>query len=79
MAPSQSLIRCHSPISRALTNGYIPLDCVAVVQAKYDWSAITPLIGQLIGPRTFTATSVQPIEFTCPSLTITAANCPRQP
>lgn len=61
---------CDSPIA---------LDCQAVVQASYTWAAITPLIGQLIGPQTFTAISVEPIEFTCPSATTNAANCPRQP
>jgi Flp pilus assembly protein TadG len=56
----------------------VPLDCVAVVRATYDWSAITPVIGQVVGPMTLTATAVQPIEFSCPNETITtAAGCPR--
>lgn len=58
----------------------IPLDCVVVVRASYHWSAITPVIGSLVGPKTLTATAVQPIEFSCPNEAITtAASCPRQP
>jgi Flp pilus assembly protein TadG len=60
--------------------GSVPLDCVVVVRASYSWTAFTPGIGQLVGPKTLTATSVQPIEFSCPNATVTAAaNCPRQP
>jgi Flp pilus assembly protein TadG len=67
------------PSDNAACASPIALDCQVVVRASYSWSAITPLIGQLIGPQTFTTTSVQPIEFTCPNETTTAANCPRQP
>ena len=57
--------------------------CVAIVNAESDWSAITPIIGQLIGPITFKADSQVPVEFVCPNPNIpvyaNAADCPRQP
>lgn len=56
------------------------LGCVAIVEVPYTWQAITPLIGQLIGPRAMRAQSVFPIEYVCPNTAIpNAANCPRQP
>ncbi len=58
---------------------FVAIDCVAVVRARFAWSAITPLVGQLVGPQTLTATSAQPIEFTCPNETTAAGSCPRQP
>jgi hypothetical protein len=57
--------------------------CVAIVTVESDWSAITPIIGQIIGPITFTARSELPVEFVCPNPNIPAytssASCPRQP
>jgi Flp pilus assembly protein TadG len=57
--------------------------CVAVVNAESDWSAITPIIGQIIGPITFKSDTQVPVEFVCPNPAIpayaTAASCPRQP
>lgn len=67
------------PTDNAACSSPVGLDCQAVVRATYTWTAITPLIGQLVGPQTFTASSVQPVEFTCPSATTPAASCPRQP
>jgi Flp pilus assembly protein TadG len=67
------------PAADAGCSGPVALDCVVVVRATYDWSAITPLIGQLVGPQSFTATSAQPVEFTCPNPTTAAGSCPRQP
>jgi Flp pilus assembly protein TadG len=57
--------------------------CVAVVTAKATWSAITPVIGALIGPIDLTARSELPIELVCPNPAFpayaTSADCPRQP
>ncbi|HUS23278.1 MAG TPA: TadE family protein, partial [Aeromicrobium sp.] len=57
--------------------------CVAIVLAESDWRAITPVIGQIIGPITFKAESQVPVEFVCPNPNIPAyvssASCPRQP
>ena len=63
--------------------GSIAVGCVAVVNAESDWSAITPIIGQIIGPITFKTDAQVPVEFVCPNLAITAyddsSKCPRQP
>ena len=39
--------------------------CVAVVTVKYTFSAITPVIGTLIGPIPLASTSIQALESTC--------------
>src|SRR6476469_138889 len=38
------------------------LDCVAVVTVTYKWHAITPVIGNIVGPMDFTAESAMPLE-----------------
>ena len=57
--------------------------CVAVVTARSSWSAITPIIGALMGPITLTARSELAVEFVCPNPNIPAYNlassCLRQP
>jgi len=57
--------------------------CIAVVIARSDWSAITPVIGSLMGPIEFTARSELPVELVCPNPTydeyLTSDRCPRQP
>ena len=57
--------------------------CVAIVTVESDWTAITPIIGQIIGPITFVGRSELPVEFVCPNPNIAAyassASCPRQP
>jgi Flp pilus assembly protein TadG len=57
--------------------------CIAVVTAKTDWTAITPIIGTLVGPIALTARSELPIEFVCPNPIYpsytTADLCPKQP
>ena len=59
------------------------IGCVAIINAESAWSAITPVIGQIIGPITFKADAQVPIEFVCPNPNIpayvTAAGCPKQP
>jgi Flp pilus assembly protein TadG len=57
--------------------------CVAVVTAQSSWSAITPIIGAILGPMTLTARSELPVEFVCPNPNIPAyvssSSCLRQP
>lgn len=57
--------------------------CIAVVTAKSDWTAITPIIGQLVGPLNFEAKAELRVEFVCPNPNIPAysssSSCPRQP
>jgi Flp pilus assembly protein TadG len=55
----------------------IATGCIAVVAPQADWSAITPIIGSLIGPFTLEARSELPIEFVCPNSYY--ASCPKQP
>jgi Flp pilus assembly protein TadG len=38
------------------------LGCVAKVAVSYDWQAITPLIGNILGPITVTTDTTLPIE-----------------
>jgi Flp pilus assembly protein TadG len=56
--------------------------CIAVVKAESNWSAITPIVGQIIGPITFKSDSEVPVEFVCPnpniSAYVTAASCPSE-
>jgi Flp pilus assembly protein TadG len=55
--------------------------CMAVVKADTTWTAITPIIGNLIGPITLTARSELPVEFVCPNPAFAAYqtpdSCPR--
>jgi Flp pilus assembly protein TadG len=57
--------------------------CVAVVTARVDWSALTPIIGSIIGPITLTGRSELPVELVCPNIKYpsyaTADLCPKQP
>ena len=60
----------------------VVVGCVAIVNAESDWSAITPIIGQIIGPITFVGRSEVPVEFVCPNPNIPAynssASCPSE-
>ena len=38
------------------------LACQVVVTVSFDWAPITPVIGNIVGPMTVTATSQLPIE-----------------
>ena len=42
------------------------LGCVAEVTVKYQFRAITPIIGNIVGPINLSATTQLPIEFTKP-------------
>ena len=48
---------CHDP-----QTGKYTLACQVTVTVQYDWTAITPVIGNIVGPMTVTATSQMPIE-----------------
>ena len=67
-----------NPVCTTMTMG-----CVAIVTVESNWTAITPVIGQIMGPITLTARSELPVEFVCPNPGIPAyvssASCPRQP
>lgn len=63
-------------------NPALAIGCSAHVTVTASWRAITPLIGNVIGPLTFTAAASLPVEFVCgvASAEITnPASCPKQP
>jgi Flp pilus assembly protein TadG len=41
--------------------------CLAVVVVQVDYSAMTPIIGNIIGTIAMSSTSIEPIESVCPS------------
>ena len=51
------------------------IGCTAIVAAKWEWRAITPIIGDLIGPMSVSATTKQLVENVCINPPDT---CPRQ-
>lgn len=61
----------------------VAVGCIAVVTADATWEAITPIIGNLIGPIELEARSELAIELVCPNSVYpayaTADLCPRQP
>lgn len=64
------------------SNPALTIGCTAQVDAETHWQAITPVVGDLIGPLDLTATSALPVEFVCgvPTAPITnPANCPKKP
>jgi len=54
------------PSGTGTCSGNIDPGCVASVTVQYSYSAATPVIGQIIGPFTMTATTQMPVERTCP-------------
>lgn len=63
-------------------NPALAIGCSAHVTVTASWRAITPLIGNIIGPLTFSAAASLPVEFVCgvASAEITnPASCPKQP
>ena len=61
----------------------LAVGCIASVEVKTAFSAVTPVIGNLVGPMTLTARTELPVEFLCPNASITAwdtsGECPKQP
>lgn len=65
MEPTQSDPSCASS---AFTCAPMRIGCLAVVRTDADFTAITPLISDIIGPITLSSTSVAPIEHVlCPT------------
>jgi Flp pilus assembly protein TadG len=59
----------------------VPIGCLVNVTYATTFQLITPIVAQILFSNgvTLTATSVLPVEFTCPNAATTAANCPKQP
>jgi Flp pilus assembly protein TadG len=55
--PPGTTLTCVSPLN---------VGCIANVTVTYSWRAITPIIGNLVGPITMTSTSQIPIERVFP-------------
>ena len=51
------------------------IGCTAVVAVKWEYRAITPIIGDLIGPMPVSATTRQLVEKVC--ISVTPGECPR--
>lgn len=56
-SPPGSGLACSSPLH---------IGCIASVTVTYRWSAITPVIGQIVGPIAMGSTSEIPIERVFP-------------
>jgi len=54
------------------------IGCTAIVSAKWEYRAITPLIGDLIGPFSVSATTRQLVEKVCITGTPPGNQCPRE-
>jgi Flp pilus assembly protein TadG len=59
----------------------VAVGCLAVVSFESTYRPLTPIIGNILFKNgvTFKATSILPVEYSCPNLTHTAAQCLKQP
>jgi hypothetical protein len=54
------------------------IGCTAIVAAKWEYRAITPIVGDLLGPMSVSATTRQLVEKVCLTGTPTGNQCPRE-
>jgi Flp pilus assembly protein TadG len=67
LTPAQVDVKyCHADGTSCSTTVPINLDALVQVQISYQWSAITPVIGNILGPITVTSVSRMPIERVYP-------------
>ena len=59
----------------------VAVGCLAVVSFEATYRPITPIISNILFSNgvTFEAQSVLSVEYSCPSSTVVAADCPKQP
>jgi hypothetical protein len=59
----------------------VAVGCLAIVSFEATYHPITPIISNILfgSGVTFSAKSVLSVEYHCPNLTFTAAQCPKQP
>jgi len=73
----------NEPCDNSDAEHVIAVGCIAVVETDATWQAITPIVGNILGPISLTARSELPIEFVCPNPDIagyaTSNLCPKQP
>ena len=65
IAPSSVIVSFRTPDDTASCPAR-SLGCLAVVTVPYDFTAITPVIGNIVGPISMSSTSKVPIERTFP-------------
>jgi Flp pilus assembly protein TadG len=66
LAPADVTITYVDPSGTGTCSSPYGLGCLATVTVQYAYSAATPVISQIIGPFTMTATTQMPVERTCP-------------
>jgi Flp pilus assembly protein TadG len=67
LAPANVVVEFCNPVTSVCTTTKpTSLDALVKVRVSYAWSAITPIIGNLIGPKTITADSRMVIERVFP-------------
>ena len=83
LAPGQTTNDCAGTPAGARCVAPPQIGCVASVEVATQYQALTPVIGNIIGPMTFKARTEVPIEFVCPNASIPAwsasSSCPKQP
>ena len=59
----------------------VAVGCLAVVQFEATYRPFTPIVSNVLFAQgvTFRAKAVLSVEYTCPTATLTAAQCPKQP
>jgi len=64
--------QCSSPVA---------VGCIAIVSFQTTYRPFTPIIAAIVFPTgvTMNARSVLPVEYSCPTATIPASSCPKQP
>lgn len=81
--PDPTDVQTNEPCDNSDDEHAIAVGCIAVVETEATWQAITPIIGNVMGPISMTARSELPIEFVCPNPAFasyaTADLCPKQP
>lgn len=81
--PNPDDVESNEPCDNSDDQHRIAVGCIAVVTTDATWQAITPIIGNFIGPISLSARSELAIEFVCPNPAFpayaTAASCPKQP
>lgn len=66
LVPADVTITYVGPSGTGTCSAPYGISCLATVTVQYAYSAATPVIGQIIGPFTMTATTQMPVERTCP-------------
>lgn len=70
-------LSCTNTAAATLCNGGASpkeIGCLAVVETRSSFTALTPVIGSVVGPIQLTSRSVNPIEYVCD--VPTKASCP---